>query len=100
LASGGDELDRQHGERDEQVERQAGYMDLRQLLATNICRLCHERKVSQEQLAHDAGIGTNLRSLWLSDKQAKTTYARGGSRYREKPLPPRRTQISSVIIPL
>jgi DNA-binding Xre family transcriptional regulator len=32
-------------------------MDLRQLLATNIRRLSHERKVSQEQLAHDAGIG-------------------------------------------
>jgi transcriptional regulator with XRE-family HTH domain len=31
-------------------------MDLRQLFATNLRRLRHQRKVSQEQLAHDAGI--------------------------------------------
>ena len=31
-------------------------MDLRQLFATNLRRLLHQRKLSQEQLAHDAGI--------------------------------------------
>jgi transcriptional regulator with XRE-family HTH domain len=31
-------------------------MDLRQLFATNLRRLRHGKKVSQEQLAHDAGI--------------------------------------------
>jgi transcriptional regulator with XRE-family HTH domain len=31
-------------------------MDLRQLFATNLRRLRHHRKVSQETLAHDAGI--------------------------------------------
>jgi transcriptional regulator with XRE-family HTH domain len=31
-------------------------MDLRQLFATNLRRLRHERKLSQEQLAHDAEV--------------------------------------------
>jgi transcriptional regulator with XRE-family HTH domain len=31
-------------------------MDLRQLFATNLRRLRHQRNLSQEQLAHDAGI--------------------------------------------
>jgi transcriptional regulator with XRE-family HTH domain len=31
-------------------------MDLRQLFATNLRRVRHSRGVSQEQLAHDAGI--------------------------------------------
>jgi transcriptional regulator with XRE-family HTH domain len=31
-------------------------MDLRHLFATNLRRLRHGKKVSQEQLAHDAGI--------------------------------------------
>lgn len=31
-------------------------MDLRQLFATNLRRLRHARKLSQEQLAHDAGV--------------------------------------------
>jgi transcriptional regulator with XRE-family HTH domain len=31
-------------------------MDLRQLFATNLRRIRHERKLSQEQLAHDAGV--------------------------------------------
>jgi transcriptional regulator with XRE-family HTH domain len=31
-------------------------MDLRQFFATNLRRLRHQRKLSQEQLAHDAGI--------------------------------------------
>jgi transcriptional regulator with XRE-family HTH domain len=31
-------------------------MDLRHLFATNLRRLRHDKKVSQEQLAHDAGI--------------------------------------------
>jgi transcriptional regulator with XRE-family HTH domain len=32
------------------------YMDLRQLFATNLRRIRHERKISQEGLAHDAGV--------------------------------------------
>jgi transcriptional regulator with XRE-family HTH domain len=31
-------------------------MDLRQLFATNLRRIRHQRELSQEQLAHDAGI--------------------------------------------
>ncbi|MEZ0058113.1 transcriptional regulator with XRE-family HTH domain [Bradyrhizobium elkanii] len=31
-------------------------MDLRQLFATNLRRIRHARKLSQEQLAHDAGV--------------------------------------------
>jgi transcriptional regulator with XRE-family HTH domain len=31
-------------------------MDLRQLFATNLRRIRHQRRLSQEQLAHDAGI--------------------------------------------
>ena len=31
-------------------------MDLRQQFATNLRRIRHDRKVSQEQLAHDAGV--------------------------------------------
>jgi transcriptional regulator with XRE-family HTH domain len=31
-------------------------MDLRQLFATNLRRLRHARKLSQEQLAHEAGV--------------------------------------------
>jgi transcriptional regulator with XRE-family HTH domain len=31
-------------------------MDLRQLFATNLRRIRHQRKLSQEQLAHDAGV--------------------------------------------
>ena len=31
-------------------------MDLRQLFATNLRRIRHQRKLSQEQLSHDAGI--------------------------------------------
>jgi transcriptional regulator with XRE-family HTH domain len=31
-------------------------MDLRHLFATNLRRLRHARKLSQEQLAHDAGV--------------------------------------------
>lgn len=31
-------------------------MDLRQLFATNLRRIRHDRKLSQEQLAHDAGV--------------------------------------------
>jgi transcriptional regulator with XRE-family HTH domain len=30
-------------------------MDLRQLFATNLRRIRHQRKLSQERLAHDAG---------------------------------------------
>jgi transcriptional regulator with XRE-family HTH domain len=31
-------------------------MDLRQLFATNLRRIRLDRKISQEQLAHDAGV--------------------------------------------
>ena len=31
-------------------------MDLRQLFATNLRRIRHQRKLSQEGLAHDAGV--------------------------------------------
>ena len=31
-------------------------MDLRQLFATNLRRIRHQRKLSQEQLAHDAEV--------------------------------------------
>jgi transcriptional regulator with XRE-family HTH domain len=31
-------------------------MDLRQLFAANLRRIRHQRKLSQEQLAHDAGV--------------------------------------------
>ena len=31
-------------------------MDLRQLFATNLRRIRHQRKLSQEALAHDAGV--------------------------------------------
>ncbi|WP_338822502.1 helix-turn-helix transcriptional regulator [Bradyrhizobium septentrionale] len=31
-------------------------MDLRELFATNLRRIRHGRKLSQEQLAHDAGV--------------------------------------------
>jgi transcriptional regulator with XRE-family HTH domain len=31
-------------------------MDLRQLFATNLRRIRHGQKLSQEQLAHDAGV--------------------------------------------
>jgi len=31
-------------------------MDLRELFATNLRRIRHERKLSQEQLAHDAEV--------------------------------------------
>lgn len=31
-------------------------MDLRGLFATNLRRIRHDRKLSQEQLAHDAGV--------------------------------------------
>jgi transcriptional regulator with XRE-family HTH domain len=45
-------------------------MDLRQLFATNLRRLRHERKVSQEQLAHDAGVDR----AYLSRVERAVTY--------------------------
>jgi transcriptional regulator with XRE-family HTH domain len=45
-------------------------MDLRQLFATNLRRLRHERKVSQEQLAHDAEIDR----AYLSRVERAVTY--------------------------
>ncbi|KRR15999.1 XRE family transcriptional regulator [Bradyrhizobium jicamae] len=45
-------------------------MDFRQLFATNLRRLRHERKVSQEQLAHDAGIDR----AYLSRVERAVTY--------------------------
>jgi transcriptional regulator with XRE-family HTH domain len=45
-------------------------MDLRQLFATNLRRLRHERKISQEQLAHDAGVDR----AYLSRVERAVTY--------------------------
>jgi transcriptional regulator with XRE-family HTH domain len=45
-------------------------MDLRQLFATNLRRLRHERRVSQEQLAHDAEVGR----AYLSRVERAVTY--------------------------
>jgi transcriptional regulator with XRE-family HTH domain len=45
-------------------------MDLRQLFATNLRRLRHERKVSQEQLAHDAEVDR----AYLSRVERAVTY--------------------------
>ena len=45
-------------------------MDLRQLFATNLRRLRHERKVSQEQLAYDAEIDR----AYLSRVERAVTY--------------------------
>ena len=45
-------------------------MDLRQLFAMNLRRLRHERKVSQEQLAHDAEVDR----AYLSRVERAVTY--------------------------
>jgi transcriptional regulator with XRE-family HTH domain len=45
-------------------------MDLRQLFATNLRRLRHDRKLSQEQLAHDAGVDR----AYLSRVERGVTY--------------------------
>jgi transcriptional regulator with XRE-family HTH domain len=45
-------------------------MDLRQLFATNLRRIRHERKISQEQLAHDAGVDR----AYLSRVERAVTY--------------------------
>jgi transcriptional regulator with XRE-family HTH domain len=45
-------------------------MDLRQLFATNLRRLRHDRKLSQEQLAHDAGVDR----AYLSRVERAVTY--------------------------
>jgi transcriptional regulator with XRE-family HTH domain len=45
-------------------------MNLRQLFATNLRRLRHERKVSQEQLAYDAEIDR----AYLSRVERAVTY--------------------------
>ena len=45
-------------------------MDLRQLFATNLRRLRHHRKLSQEQLAHDAGVDR----AYLSRVERAVTY--------------------------
>lgn len=45
-------------------------MDLRQLFATNLRRLRHNRKLSQEQLAHDAGVDR----AYLSRVERAVTY--------------------------
>ncbi|SHI05144.1 helix-turn-helix domain-containing protein [Bradyrhizobium erythrophlei] len=45
-------------------------MDLRQLFATNLRRLRHERRVSQEQLAHDAEVDR----AYLSRVERAATY--------------------------
>jgi transcriptional regulator with XRE-family HTH domain len=45
-------------------------MDLRNLFATNLRRLRHQRKVSQEQLAHDSGVDR----AYLSRVERAVTY--------------------------
>lgn len=45
-------------------------MDLRQLFATNLRRMRHERKLSQEALAHDAEIDR----VYLSRVERAVTY--------------------------
>jgi transcriptional regulator with XRE-family HTH domain len=45
-------------------------MDLRQLFATNLRRLRHDQKLSQEQLAHDAGVDR----AYLSRVERGVTY--------------------------
>jgi transcriptional regulator with XRE-family HTH domain len=45
-------------------------MDLRQLFATNLRRLRHARKLSQEQLANDAGIDR----VYVSRVERAVTY--------------------------
>jgi transcriptional regulator with XRE-family HTH domain len=45
-------------------------MDLRQLFATNLRRLRHDRKVSQEQLANDAEVDR----AYLSRVERAVTY--------------------------
>jgi transcriptional regulator with XRE-family HTH domain len=45
-------------------------MDLRQLFATNLRRLRHTKKLSQEQLAHDAGVDR----AYLSRVERAVTY--------------------------
>jgi transcriptional regulator with XRE-family HTH domain len=45
-------------------------MDLRQLFATNLRRIRHGRRVSQEQLAYDAGVDR----AYLSRVERAATY--------------------------
>jgi transcriptional regulator with XRE-family HTH domain len=45
-------------------------MDLRQLFATNLRRIRHQRRVSQERLAHDAGVDR----AYLSRVERGVTY--------------------------
>jgi transcriptional regulator with XRE-family HTH domain len=45
-------------------------MDLRQVFATNLRRIRHGRRVSQEQLAHDAGVDR----AYLSRVERAVTY--------------------------
>jgi transcriptional regulator with XRE-family HTH domain len=45
-------------------------MDLRQLFASNLLRIRHQRKLSKEQLAHDAGIDR----AYLSRVERAVTY--------------------------
>jgi transcriptional regulator with XRE-family HTH domain len=45
-------------------------MDLRQLFATNLRRIRHDRKISQEGLAHDAGVDR----AYLSRVERAVTY--------------------------
>lgn len=45
-------------------------MDLRQLFATNLRRLRHQKKVPQEQLAYDAGVDR----AYLSRVERAVTY--------------------------
>jgi transcriptional regulator with XRE-family HTH domain len=46
-------------------------MDLRQVFAANLRRLRHEKGISQEQLAYDAGVNRS----YLSKLEKGTSYA-------------------------
>jgi transcriptional regulator with XRE-family HTH domain len=45
-------------------------MDLRQVFATNLRRLRHQRRLSQEQLAHEAGVDR----VYVSRVERAVTY--------------------------
>jgi ribosome-binding protein aMBF1 (putative translation factor) len=59
-------------------------MDLRQLFATNLRRIRHQRKLSPEQLAHDAGMDR----VYVS-RVERGRYLRGVRNHREVGLHPR-----------
>ncbi len=79
-------------------------MDLRQLFATNLRRIRHGRKLSQEQLAHDAAVdraylsrverGVTYVGLEIIEKLAKILEVEPGEFFRRasRPSPRRRSE--------